>query len=390
MTRLLTRLFIKHPNDTKNPIVRRAYGKMVAIVCIILNILLFFFKFLVGTLSGSVSIRADAVNNLSDAGSSVIALVCFKISAKPADRDHPFGHARIEYIASMIISFLILLVGVELVRDSIEKLISPVAISLDLITIIVLSVSILCKVWMSLFNRRISKKIGSEVMRATAADSLSDAVATAAVLVANLLSLVLPAAIRNYADPVMGLLVAALILLSGCRVLRDTKNSILGEAPDPAVLETIRATVAEYPEVLGIHDMMLHSYGTGYTFASFHAEVDGSKDIFLTHDAVDLIEKRLYQEHRITCTIHLDPVVLGDPARDAWLARVHALAKELDGRICVHDFRMVPGVTHTNLIFDIAVPFEQKMSNAQIKDSLAAAIQKEDPAYFSVITVDRV
>lgn len=390
MIRLLIRRFVKNADDIKNPAVRRAYGTMVAIVCIILNILLFGFKFLVGTLSGSVSIRADAVNNLSDAGSSVVSLVCFKISAKPADRDHPFGHARVEYIASMIISFLILLVGVELVRDSVEKLITPTGVSLDFLTVTVLAVSVLCKLWMSFFNHSVGKKINSEVMRATAADSLSDAIATAAVLAANIVALFLPKAIRNYADPVMGIIVAALILIAGCKVLGRTKNSILGGAPDPHITETIRSVVAEYPEILGIHDLMIHSYGPGYTFASFHAEVDGKKDVFASHDTVDLIERRLSRDYQISCTVHMDPIVTGDPTTDRWHEKIAGFAREIDSRIRVHDFRMVPGITHTNLIFDIAVPFEVTVSDTELKQKLADAVAREDPSYFTVVTVDRV
>lgn len=390
MFRLILRRFVKDPNDTGDPAVRRVAGTLSAVVGILLNILLFAAKFLVGVLTGSVSIRADAVNNLSDAGSSVISLVSFRISAKPADRGHPFGHARIEYIASMIISFLVLLVGAELVKDSVRKLIAPVGIQPDVLTFAVLAGSVLCKLWMCFFNRKWGKKLDSEVLRATSADSLSDAIATTAVLLANLAALFLPEAARPYADPVMGLAVAVLILIAGCRVLNETKNALLGESPDPKILQTIRDTVAEYPEVLGIHDLMVHSYGKGYTFASFHAEVDGKKDIFTTHDTVDLIEKRLFDEHHISCTVHLDPIVTEDPVLEHWKARAEQLAEKLDPRLRIHDFRMVPGTTHTNLIFDVAVPFETALSDREIKEQLAAAVGREDPHFFTVITIDRV
>lgn len=390
MFRLILRRFVKNPDDVGDPAVRRAAGTLSAVVGIILNILLFAAKFLVGVLAGSVSIRADAVNNLSDAGSSIISLVSFRISAKPADREHPFGHARIEYIASMIISFLVLLVGAELVKDSVQKLITPVGISPDLLTFAVLGGSVLCKLWMCFFNRKWGKKLDSEVLRATSADSLSDAIATSAVLIANLAALFLPEAIRPYADPVMGLAVAVLILIAGCRVLNETKNSLLGESPDPQILQTIRDMVAEYPEVLGIHDLMVHSYGKGYTFASFHAEVDGKKDVFATHDTVDLIEKRLYDEHHISCTVHLDPIVTDDPELERRKAQVKRFAEEIDPRLHIHDFRMVPGITHTNLIFDVAVPFEAALTDAEIKEKLAEAVRREDPSFFTVITIDRV
>lgn len=390
MFRLILRRFVKNPDDVGDPAVRRAAGTLSAVVGIILNILLFAAKFLVGVLAGSVSIRADAVNNLSDAGSSIISLVSFRISAKPADRAHPFGHARIEYIASMIISFLVLLVGAELVKDSVQKLITPVGISPDLLTFAVLGGSVLCKLWMCFFNRKWGKKLDSEVLRATSADSLSDAIATSAVLIANLAALFLPEAVRPYADPVMGLAVAVLILIAGCRVLNETKNSLLGESPDPQILQTIRDTVAEYPEVLGIHDLMVHSYGKGCTFASFHAEVDGKKDVFATHDTVDLIEKRLYDEHHISCTVHLDPIVTDDPELERRKAQVKRFAEEIDPRLRIHDFRMVPGTTHANLIFDVAVPFEAALTDAEIKEKLAEAVRREDPNFFTVITIDRV
>lgn len=390
MFRLILRRFVKNPDDVGDPAVRRAAGTLSAVVGIILNILLFAAKFLVGVLAGSVSIRADAVNNLSDAGSSIISLVSFRISAKPADRAHPFGHARIEYIASMVISFLVLLVGAELVKDSVQKLITPVGISPDLLTFAVLGGSVLCKLWMCFFNRKWGKKLDSEVLRATSADSLSDAIATSAVLIANLAALFLPEAIRPYADPVMGLAVAVLILIAGCRVLNETKNSLLGESPDPQILQTIRDMVAEYPEVLGIHDLMVHSYGKGYTFASFHAEVDGKKDVFATHDTVDLIEKRLYDEHHISCTVHLDPIVTDDPELERRKAQVKRFAEEIDPCLHIHDFRMVPGVTHTNLIFDVAVPFEAALTDTEIKEKLAEAVRREDPSFFTVITIDRV
>lgn len=390
MFRRILRRFVKDPDDVDDPAVRRAAGSLSAVVGIFLNILLFAAKLTVGVIAGSISIRADAVNNLSDAGSSVISLVSFRISAKPADRAHPFGHARMEYIASMIISFLVLLVGAELVKDSVRKLITPVGISPDALTFAVLGGSVLCKLWMCFFNRKWGKKLESEVLRATAADSLSDAIATSAVLLANLAALLLPKALRPYADPVMGLAVAVLILIAGCRVLNETKNSLLGESPDPRILKTIRDTVAEYPEVLGIHDLMVHCYGKGYTFASFHAEVDGKKDIFATHDTVDLIEKRLFDEHHISCTVHLDPIVTDDPVLEHWKQLAERFAEEIDPKMRIHDFRMVPGTTHTNLIFDVAVPFETALTDREIKEKLAAAVGREDPHLYTVVTIDRV
>ncbi len=390
MIALLTRLFVKHPDDVKSPAVRRAYGTMVSVVCILLNIALFIIKLVAGALSGSISIRADAVNNLSDAGASLISMVSFRISAKPADRDHPFGHARMEYVASMLVSFLILFIGTELIRSSVEKLLAPVMVEFHLLTVILLSVSILCKLWISLFNRRIGKRIGSEVMRATAIDSLSDAGATAAVLVANLSTLVLPAHISIYIDPVMGILVAILIFVAGFRVLNETKNSILGEAPSEEIVALIRRVVGEHETVLGIHDMIVHNYGPGRIFASLHIEVDGKEDFFVSHDTADCIERCLREEHHIECTIHLDPIVTDDPLLDEWHATACLLAGEIDPQILLHDFRMVPGHSHTNLIFDLAVPFELALSDDEIKRLMAEKIAAKQPNFFTVITVDRL
>ena len=390
MIRLLTKLFVKNSEDVTHPAVRRAYGTLVSVTGILLNILLFALKLVAGTLSGSISIQADAVNNLSDAGSSVISLISFKISAKPADREHPFGHARIEYVASMIVAFIILFIGVELVRGSIEKLLAPVGIDFSIVAIVILSVSVLVKLWMGLFNRKVGKRIDSDVMRATAADCFSDAGATAAVLAATLLSRVVPEGAAVYIDPIMGILVAALILWAGLRVLNETKNSILGEAPDEKTVEAIRRVVGEYPDALGIHDLYVHKYGPGRTIASLHVEVDGKQDIFVSHDTIDLIEQRLRNEYGIDCTIHLDPIVTDVPAVTEWREKVTEYAKKCHNGIRIHDFRMVPGTTHTNLIFDIEVPFEVKKSDSELKAELAAAIAAEAPDFFAVITVDRI
>lgn len=390
MTELLGRLFIKNRDNVKDPAVRRAWGTLVSVLCILFNVLLSAFKFLVGTLAGSLSIMADAANNLSDAGASVVALLSFKLAAKPADRDHPFGHARIEYIASMVVSFLILFVAVELVRGAIEKIVAPVLPVFSVLTVAVLGVSVLCKLYIAYFNRRVGKKIDSDVMRATAADSLSDAAATTAVLLSQVLILVLPAQVGRYVDPAMSIAVAVMVFFAGINVLKDAKDEILGTAPSDEVVATIQRIVDEYPDALGIHDLMVHSYGAGRTVVSLHIEVDGKKDMFASHDMIDLIERRLFAEAQITCTVHMDPIVTDDPELDRWLAIASKAAAAIDPRLRLHDFRMVPGLTHTNLIFDVAVPFEISTSDQEIKDALAAAVAKEDPTHFTVITVDRV
>ena len=389
MISLLGRLFIKNANDTENPLVRRAWGTLVSVLGIVLNVMLFAAKFIIGALTGMLSIQADAVNNLSDAGASAVSLVSFKISAKPADREHPFGHARVEYVASLVVSFFILFIGFELVRDAIAKFKTPTLPEFRIVTVAILVLCIACKLWMSLFNRRVGRRIHSDVMRATATDSLCDAAATTAVLVASLLSLLLPERVAVYVDPVMSVLVAILIFIAGARVLLETNDSIIGTAPDQEVVDTIRRVVAEFPEALGIHDLIVHSYGAGRTIASLHIEVDGKEDIFRSHDTIDLIERRLAEEH-ITCTIHMDPIVTDDEEVTKWRTAVKAAVAEIDARIDVHDFRMVPGLTHTNLIFDVAVPFEVEIPERTIKEEIDGRIQALDPTYFTVITVDRM
>ncbi len=394
MTSLLIKLFIKSPRDVASPAVRRAYGTLASTVGIILNLLLAAGKFTVGFLFGAISVQADAVNNLSDAGSQIISLITFKIAAKPADRDHPFGHARIEYVTSMIVSFLILLIGWELLSGSVDKIFHPTETVFSWISVGVLGVSVLVKLWLCVFNRRIAKKIDSQVMRATAADSLSDAGATAAVLVATL--------IYRFTgfdpDAYMGILVALLILWAGVKILNDTKNSILGERPSDETVEQIKALVAEFESpsdgkagaVIGIHDLVVHDYGPGRVMASLHIEVDGEADIYASHDMADLIERRLRVECGIEATVHMDPVSIRDPRVTALKAFAEGIARSMDDRLCIHDFRIVPGETHTNLIFDVAAPFELAMSDADLRSTLADAIHEADGHLFAVITVDRV
>lgn len=389
MIQLLAKLFIKDSENLKKPEVRRAYGTLCATLGIVMNLLLCGLKLTAGLLSGSISICADAVNNLSDAGSSVISLVCFKISAKPADREHPFGHARIEYVASMIVAFLVLFIGVELVRGSIEKLTAPVSPLFSVLAIVILSVSIAVKLWMGLYNRRLGKKLGSEVLCATAVDCFSDAGATGAVLVATVVAALIPAPYNAYVDPIMGIVVAALILWAGLRVLGEAKNSILGTPPEPETVEQIRALVAEYPEALAIHDLYVHAYGPGHAVASLHVEVDGKKDVFATHDTIDLIERRMQEELGIICTIHLDPIVTDDPMLDEWRQKVAQMAQNLHNGIRIHDFRMVPGITHTNLIFDMEVPFDCPKTEQELRQDISALIAAERENFFAVVTVDR-
>lgn len=395
MIDLLARLFIKDRKNTADPAVRRAYGVMVSIIGIVLNVLLSLGKLVVGLLFGSIAVTADAVNNLSDAGSSLISLICFRISAKPADRDHPFGHARIEYVASMVVSFIVMFIGFELLGSSAKALYLSVfrpeeaAVTLfSWLTVIVLGVSVLGKLFLALLNYKVGKKIDSGVMRAAMTDSLSDVLSTAAVLIATLVARF--ARLPFSLDGAIGILVSVLILVAGGKILLETKDSILGRAPSAETVERINALVMSDPVVLGVHDLNVHQYGTGNVIASLHVEVDGSGDIFAAHDAIDNIERNLWEKLRIRATLHLDPVVVGDPVVDAMREVAVAAVTAVDPSVTLHDFRMVKGNTHSNLIFDIAVPFEVKRSDKELVAAICEEISKKYPNHYAVIQVDRV
>ena len=385
MTNLLTRLFIKNHQDLKNPAVRAAYGMLSGVIGIVVNLILFVAKCIVGTISGSIAITADAVNNLSDAGSSIISLVTFRISAKPADREHPFGHARIEYVSSMIVSIIILLIGYELFTSSLDKIFHPTQTVFHVSSVIVLTLSIGCKLWLGLFNHTLGKKIDSGVLRATGTDSLSDALSTTAVLASLLISKFTGFDTDGY----MGVLVAIIIFIAGLRILQETKNSILGEAPSQETMDAICNMVAQYPMALDMHDVMVHTYGSGVTIASLHIEVDGSADMFVLHDMMDTIEKRLLEEHRIMCTIHMDPIVTDDKRVTALRDRIVGIIHEIDENYHIHDFRFVEGPTHTNLIFDVAVPYEVKKTSSEIRQEIEKRVEEMEGHYYAVVTVDR-
>ena len=385
MTDFILRLFVKDYENKSDPKVRSKCGSAVSIIGIIVNLLLAAFKLVAGILSGAISIIADAVNNLSDAGSQVVSLITFKISAKPADRNHPFGYARIEYVASMIVSFLILFVSVSLFSESIDKIINPSKTDYSILVMIILGVSVIGKLWLFFFGRSAGKKINSDVIRAAATDSLSDAGATLAVLISAIISRLCKIDIDGY----MGIGVAIMIFIAGIKVLNETKNSILGSAPEPEVVEGIHNIVKEYPQILGIHDMVVHNYGPGNTICSFHAEVDGKIDVFETHDCIDNVERRLYNDLGIRATIHMDPIVTDDEKVTALRISVAAAVKKIDERLTIHDFRYVEGTTHSNLIFDVTVPFEIKENNERIKELVSDKISEIDPNYFAVITIDR-
>ena len=367
---------------------REKCGVFASVVGILVNVLLSGIKLLAGVLSSSIAIIADGLNNLSDAGTSIVSMVSFKIAAKPADRKHPFGHARIEYVCSMIVSFIILLVGFEVLSEAVTGLFVGAATEkvFNALTYVILSISIVGKLLLGLFYRFVAKKIDSSVVEASAVDSFSDAVSTSAVLISAVITKLTNI---TYIDSIVGIAVSVLILISGIKILNETKNSLLGEAPVKEVVESMLSVVARYPEVIGVHDMMVHNYGPNKYIASFHAEVDGAQDVYMLHDAIDNIERDINNELGIICTIHLDPLVTNDEEVNALkLVAVRAVA-EVNPDATVHDFRTVVGHTHTNLIFDIALPFEEKRDIDEIVAAVSEKVLAQRENCYCVITVDR-
>lgn len=386
MTKLLIKLFVKDGENTQSKAVRKGYGTMTSVVGIIVNLLLFIGKFTVGTLFGSVAISADAINNLSDAGSSFISLISFKISSKPADREHPYGHARIEYIASMAVGVIIILIGFDSLKESFHKIFTPEPMSKSYLVLAVLVCSILAKLWLGFFYKKISVRIDSEILRAASADSFSDVLSTGATLISTLVWMMLDLNI----DAFVGLVVSVFILVAGLKILNENKNIILGSAPEAETVEVIKQKALANENIIGIHDLMVHTYGAGVTIASFHAEVDGKGDFFALHDVIDNIEKQLFAEDNIVCTIHMDPIVTDDEKINKLRATVEGVVSKIGENLRIHDFRCVSGPTHTNLIFDIEIPFEEKRSNKDIVSLVENNIKAIDATYFAVINVDRV
>ena len=384
MVSLLSKIFIKNRDDVTDPAVRKAYGSLCSALGITLNVLLFAGKYIAGAVSGSIAITADAFNNLSDAGSSAISLVGFRLAGKKPDPDHPFGHGRLEYISGLCVAALILVMGVELLISSVEKIISPEPVENGLLPAIILIVSIGVKVYMSLYNRAIGKKISSSAMLATATDSLSDSVATAVVLLSMLVNYLFSVNIDGYA----GVLVALFILFAGVGVARDTLSPLLGQAPDPELVRKIEDIVMARDEIIGMHDLVVHDYGPGRLMISLHAEVDGRGDIFELHDAVDVVERTLAQELGCEATIHMDPVVCDDERVDAERARLLEIIADLGDVLSIHDFRMVAGPSHTNLVFDAVIPGGLSKTAEEVRKEICQAVEEKMPGRFAVVTVD--
>lgn len=379
----LVRRFIKNYQDTKDANVRTNVGKLSGIVGIFSNLFLFVIKFMIGTSVHSVSIQADGVNNLTDAGSNIISILSFHLANKPADKDHPFGHERTETIASLFVGILILVLGFETAKESISKVIHPGSIDFRIASVIILLISIIVKFWMYAYNKKLSKTYDSSLLEATALDSISDVCGTTAVLVSTLLSPVLHFNLDGY----MGIVVSGIILYGAYGLLRDMINSLIGEAPDPELVHNIVDRIMAHPAILGVHDMMLHNYGPNKIFASAHVEVDSSKDIFETHDHIDNIEREVKENMNIDLVLHMDPVKVNDPETELYRAKVVEAIHQIDPKWGFHDFRIVSGPTHVNLVFDLVIPFEEKYSQEEIEDMLLKHIQSDKKIYL-VLTID--
>lgn len=381
----LVRLFIKDCDNVTDPAVRERYGILSGAVGIALNLLLSAGKLFAGLMTGSISITADAFNNLSDAGSSVVTLVGFKLAGQKADDGHPFGHGRMEYLAGLLVSLMILLVGVELGRSSIGKILHPEEVDFSLVSTGILAASILVKLWMGQFNRGLGRKIGSAAMAATAADSISDAVATAAVLAGTLVNRFAHVNIDGW----VGLAVAVFILRSGWGAAKDTINPLLGESPDPELVKQLRELVLSHPQVVGMHDLIIHDYGPGRRLCSFHAEVPQDADILDAHDAIDHIEREIKEKFGIETTVHMDPIATADEKINQLRRQVADLARVVEPEMTIHDFRVVRGPTHTNVIFDAVVPHKCRLTDEEVLQRLRQAVSALDPTYQAVIQIDR-
>ena len=385
MTNLLLRIFVRNSGDTGDTKVRSAVGALSGAVGILCNLLLFGFKLLAGTITGSLAITADAMNNLSDASGSIVTLAGFRLAGKPADDRHPYGHARLEYLSGLGVAVLILFIGFELAKSSVIKIFRPEPVEFSVTAVVVLVVSIGVKLWMSLFNRKLGNMIGSAALLAASADSRNDCISTGAVL----LSAVIGAVTKVQLDGWMGLAVAVFILYSGFGMARDTISPLLGERTDPQLRQDIADYIQSQPKVLGYHDLMVHDYGPGQRFASLHVEMDKDEDPLLCHELIDDMERECLRNYNVHLVIHYDPVVTNDPELNRMRQLVAAILQVKDARLSIHDFRMVPGTGHTNLIFDVSLPADLRGQEKSLQSALETALNDlGEGTYYTVITFD--
>lgn len=386
MTKLLVRLFINNNKDISNPLIRRKYGYLSGFVGIIINIILFGGKLIAGILSSSIAIIADAFNNLSDAGSSIIALIGFKMSGKPADNEHPFGHGRIEYVSGFIISVIIIFMGFEIAKTSVSKIIHPKDITFSSLSLIILIVSVFAKLWLGLFNRKLGTSINSDVMKATAIDSLTDMLSTTAVIAGILITKYVGINIDGY----LGILVALFILYSGISASKETINKLLGEAPDKDFINQVTTVVLSHTEIIGIHDFIVHNYGVGNCVISLHAEVPCDSDIMKIHDVIDNVEDEVNKDFNCITVIHMDPIATNDEKTMHTKKLVKIMLAELDPILTIHDFRMVHGETHTNVLFDVVTPFNYKYKDEELIEIISEKVKNINPLFVPKIMIDKI
>lgn len=390
MTNLLLKLFVPNYKDATSVTVRDRATKLSGTVCIVLNTLLAAAKITVGALFGLMSVLADGINNLTDCGSNVVSLVSIKLAERPADREHPYGHRRAEYVASMIVAFVVLTVALELAIEGVTGIINLIKgdvepISFEIWTVVALSASILVKLWMFVFNKRLSKRYSSELLNATATDSISDVCATSAVLIAVIVSYYT----GFNADSILAVAVSVVIAVSGIKIFKETLKHLLGEGADKQLSDEVVARIKRFDGVLGVHDLNIHNYGPNYYYASAHVEVDGSVSVMETHDMIDQIERDFAENTNIKLVIHMDPIVVNDPELDDYKAEIRSIVKDMDESFDIHDFRMVKGPTHVNLIFDVAISFETKLTERQVADKIQTEVNKLHDNVYVVTTIDR-
>ena len=385
MTELLVKIFIKDRDNISSPQVRGKYGILSGCVGIAVNVLLFVAKFLVGTVTNSIAITADAVNNLSDAGSCAVTVFGFHMSGKPADEEHPFGHGRIEYITAMVVSFIVLFMGFELGSQSIDKIRNPEDVTFNLVGAIVIGMSIFGKLWLALFNRKLGKKIDSPAMSAVVADSLSDIAATSVTLIALILSNFFPSL---HIDGWLGIIVACFVLKAGYGIFKETLGALIGEPPTKETVTDIEEKIMSYEHVTGIHDLILHNYGPGRFFGSVHVEMPSDIDVLISHDIIDNIERDIYNETGIQLVIHYDPLEVDNERVKELRNVVSAIVRRLDEKLTIHDFRVVDGPSHTNLIFDVVVPHKFPMSSDDLMAEISSEIYKINPRFFTVMNIE--
>lgn len=385
MTNIIVKTFIKDYKNVTDPKVRMKYGILSGCVGIALNVVLCLMKFFVGSITGSIAITADAVNNLSDAGSSAVTVFGFKMAGKPADKDHPFGHGRIEYITAMIVSFIILFMGVELAIQSVKKIRTPEDVKFSLIGAVIIAVSILGKLWLAFFNKNLGKRIDSPAMTAVVADSLSDIAATSVTLIALILSKFFPSL---HIDGWLGILVACFVLKAGLDIFKDTLSSLIGQPPSKELVDEIKNKILAYDHVSGIHDLIVHNYGPEHYFATVHVEIPADIDVMVGHDIIDNIENDIKKEIGIDLTIHYDPIVVNDERVNELKEMTDNIVKNINPELSIHDFRVVDGPMHTNLIFDVVIPYGFKEVPNEIIKEISLKISEVNDSYFTVIKAE--